>query len=445
MSPELYMRETTNLPPPWYNKSLNRRVFLELVQLRQSQDYRTCKELKELVQDRAEIDQGLLLYLSQSAIANNMPRLLLPFFHIAFKLGVQIDTPFYETVFQQLVQARQWSYLQTLLDTCKWKKVPYSPKLFDTQLRVWLHQEKYQQLSLESVQAHAKYLRVGLDQESYHILIEASIANQDMEHCREVIIQMEAVGFPVNQETYRAILARMVSIGPNEPIETRALRALQGTQGPLHDAVINSLIRLRSIAGDDTALRKHISLLQQSSTARQEGDSPLDVTTIAVLMEHFARRKNLDGARKLFNLIKELNLGYTPEVIAHMITVYGQCEQYEAVYDLFARLLLQLPSSQKRRAFQLLRRFGWQRHPGDLKKLEPINVYPSVYIVNAIGNVMLKKYGFTAVFGLLDLMEVIQVPPDDDTARRILHHLNRFQDTDSNVLIAILYRLMSYT
>ncbi|KAG9056089.1 hypothetical protein FS842_000318 [Serendipita sp. 407] len=432
-----------------YSRLKDAKTFLELIELRQSAGAATYRQLQEpLAQSQAQIDQDLVLYLSQAAIANNLPNLLIPFFQLAWKLRVQIDVSVHETIFERLVQARQWQFLQTLLDFCRWKKLQHSSKMLNIQLRVWLHQEAHVRLSMFNVQRYFQSYKLSLDRESYGTLIEASIANQNINQCREIIVQMEAAGFPVNGETYQAILSRMVSMGPNETIEARALRAVQGAKGPLHEAILNSLIRLRSISGDDVAFRRHISLLEQSNIG-PGGDSmdgsPLDITTIALLIEHLGRQRDLNGALRLLSLVDEMKLGYTPEIIAHMISVCSRCGNQEVAFDLFARLLFDLPPGRRKRAFKLLRRFGWERDPGDLKDLKPINVHPSVYILNALGMLALRKRGLPAVFWLLELMEATQVTPDDDTARRILHHLNRYQYIEPNVLIAILYRFMSYT
>lgn len=405
---------------------------------------------QRIAQNSIQIDHTTLELAAKAAIADNRVTLVPHLLRIGLWLHLISPPTFYENICTSLIMSRKWNTLRAVLRFCDHYIVKPTCKLLNIRLRSHLHSEAYSALQLISVkQMFAKHGR-QFDRETFNILIEASIANRDMEACCQIILLMTGQGFEIDEETHRAILARMVAMGPNQELETTIFTSLRGVDPSLDTAILNSLIRLRSIARDDAMLKKYVSYLRRSAQPNFATSKPApalywnanpDISTISTLIEHFGRRRQLNAALEAFRLIDTLKLEASTEAVAHMIYAYGRCGKIQNTLSLTAELSKSLPLTQRERAYKLLRQLGWD---GSATGHNISNVTANVYIFNALLKVVIAEHGLDALIVFLDLMEVHHISPDDETGGIYLASLNKYGNTTSDNIIYTLHRLAQY-
>jgi pentatricopeptide repeat protein len=425
-------------------------------------DHQTLSELEHQVAGSSPpINQDVLDAVCQAAIRNDLARLIPSFLEVAWKLGIELRIEFYERLCEGLVEDRRWQEIQRVLEVRKARKMKRtSTKLLNTELRTNLHFERYSLLEFGRVKRLFERQGCEMDQTSYHLLIEAAIANRNMPESRNVTSHMLKAGFSVNEDTYKAFLSRMVSIGPNKVLEEDVVAALQRANLELNVGVLNSLIRLRSVAGDDKALQQYVEhIKERSSTSALTRSNILDtrpttgissttilhtlpdIKTIPILIEHFGRRRRLDSALRVFSLLDTLQLKPSPEIVAHMLLTFARCNQSQRGLSFFSELLEKLPQKRKKSAEKLLRSLGWD---GVHSKHRIRDVSINAFILNALLAVTIPAKGLDAILAVLRLMDLFHVQPDDETARQVLYSLNKYQCANPNTLIVILHQLSQY-
>ncbi|PVG04608.1 hypothetical protein CPB86DRAFT_777890 [Serendipita vermifera] len=427
-------------------------------------DRKTLSELERRVAASSPpINQDVLEAVCQAALRNDLARLIPPFLEVAWKLGVDIQIEFYERLCETLIEDRRWHETKRLLEGLKVQNTQIrSNRLLNAKLRLHLHFERYSLLKFDRVRKLYKQQGCEMDQASYHLLIEAAIANRNLCECRNITSRMLKAGFAVNEDTYKAFLSRMVAIGPNRVLEEDIVGALQRANIELNMGILNSLIRLRSIVGDDRSLQQYVEHLKQRSSTPipsnsiMQGEKDLstttgtpstailgalpDIKTIPILIEHFGRRRRLDSAIRVFSLLKILKLKPSPEIVAYMLLIYARCNQSQNALSFFSELLQNLPQ-RKRPAEKLLKTLGWD---GAHSKNGVEGVSVNIFILNALLSVAVPIKGLDGILTVLQLMDLLHVQPDDETARQILYFLDKYECVSSNTLITILYRLSQY-
>ena len=416
------------------------------------QDFRkTLAECKQRIsQSGIQMDEKTVESAANMAIIKNRPTLILHILRVSWWININIPTKVYENICNSLLDSRKWESLNAVLQFCNDHAVAATTSLLNMRLRTYLHYESYSMLQLTTVRQRFSKTGCEFDRETYDILIEASVANRDMGACRQIVLQMVEKGYQINEHTHRAILARMVAIGPNHDLESTVFTSLQGVSPSLDTAILNSLIQLRSIDRDDWMLRRYISHLRKgqvpvathsSHVPALYWDTEPDITTISILIEHFGRRQQLGPAIEAFNLISDLKLKPTTEIIAHMIRIYASCQKLQEAFALAAKLSKSLPSARRDRSDKLLHELGWG---GSSTVHEISSVTANVYILNALLKAVIGVQGLDAIVPILDLMEAHNVAPDDDTASILISFLDRYKKTNSNDIIVILYRLAQH-
>ncbi|CAG8618892.1 3_t:CDS:2, partial [Acaulospora colombiana] len=445
------------------------RVFLTVTQqFHRSKHLRDRKTLSELERQVAAnsppINQDVLEAVCQAAVRNDLARLIPSFLRVAWKLGIDMQTEFYERLCETLIEDRRWHEIKRVLEGLITQNTQHmSTKLLNTELRLYLHFERYSLLKFDRVMRLFNQQGCEMDQASYHLLIEAAIANRNMRDSRDVTSRMLKAGFAVNEDTYKAFLSRMVAIGPNRVLEEDVVAALQKANLELNVGILNSLIRLRSIVGDDRSLQQYVEQLKQRpttstpSTSNMQGEKDMgsttgtpstavlgalpDIKTIPILIEHFGRRRRLDSAIRVFSLLEALQLKPSPEIVAYMLLTYARCDQTQRGLSFFSELLQNLPERTKRPAEKLVKSLGWD---GIYSRNGIRDVSINVFILNALLSVVVPIKGLDAISTVLQLMELLHVQPDDETARQILYFLDKYEGVGSNTLITILYQLSQY-
>lgn len=408
--------------------------FLKLVQRRLSK-----KKPPPSSTVQTKIDIRTLQHLSQAPIDNQLAWLVVHLFRTAKYQGVQL-APLYSSILPALIDAREWNGLRDLLKFLR-PRVDCSSRLVNAQLRLDLHNEDYSKLTLQSVEAdYPKYTK--FNRETYNLLIEARIANRDMEGLRQILIQMQARGVEIGEDTHRAILSRMAAVGPNEELENKIVSYLYGINPSIDTVILNHLIRLRSIARDDAVIERYLAMLQRDGES-ETAFGPLtpavpDMTTLALLVEHFGRRKNLDGAQRVIDTVDHLGLKPTHELLAHLIYVYHRVDRLQDALTLMSRLLYHLQPPLQRRLRVLLQDLGWEQSDATT----PIPLRPNVYIFNALLSFVLQKRGIAAIQPILTIMKYNHVLPDDDTVRIVMLHLSRTEKVGFDTLVQFLHRCL---
>lgn len=365
-------------------------------------------------------------------------------------LNLNVPPTTYENICSSLVESRKWYALDAVLRFCARHDVAPTTKILNMRLRAYLHSENYTMLQVPLVKQMFSKKRCLFDRETYNILIEASVANRDMGSCQKIIMEMEKDGFSIDEATHRAILARMIAIGPRHALESTIFASVQGANPALDTAILNSLIRLRSIARDDATIKQYLSHIRsnhpQDATFTKDPPHPYwnvppDISTISVLIEHFARRKARLGAQKAFDLIAHLGLKPSTEVVAQMILMYAKCGKMQKALSLTASLSKRLPAERCERSSELLQKLGWN---GSETVHDISEVAANTYIFNALLKGIISQHGLNGVITILDLMDVHYVAPDDDTAALCLSFLNTHKKANSDDIISILYRFAQY-
>jgi len=391
------------------------------------------------------IDQHVLKMIANSAIESNTSSVIPHLINTAHKMNIRIDPSLYASLCDMLTASRHWRELQTVLDICYQTGIQLSSRVLNAQLRLHLHTEAYTALQLNEVERFFALKGNSLSRESYNILIEAHIANRDLQACRRVIIRMENAGYPVNEETCRAVLTRMAALGPNQELEGQVFASIGGISPSLEIGTLNQLIRLRSIARDDDAIREYVTFLRSHHTG---GDGPSQPTsqlkiapnteTIALLIEHFGRRRNIDGALAAFSLIPALQLSPSSEVIARMMTTYGRCDRLSEALGLAAALFSHTNPEKRLELHDLLIQLGWD---GTVANEHVVGIPVNVFILNTLLAITLPERGLDAVSTILHIMSLTSISPDNETARRVLAFLDVTKSMNSTALSKLLYRL----
>lgn len=401
---------------------------------------------------KAVMDEEVLSSVTEAAIECNLPSLIPHLLHIGHSFDVDINIGLFENLCEALIAARHWGELQAVLDICYKTNISLSPKVLNAQLRMHLHTETYSALQMKEVERFFGQHACALNRDTYNVIVEAYIANRDLQGCRKVVVHMENAGFPINEETQRAVLFRLVSLGPNEALEGQIFASLQGMSSSLDVELLNSLIRLRSMARDDGGVRRYLLYLQRSKDASlssnlpnrgslEEWNTPPDISTISILIEHFARRQNLQYALMAFSLISEFQLKPSPEAVAHMIYAYGRCHQLQKALALTATLFSKAFPRRITRSHSLLTRLGWDGSPHDEGAPK---VVINTYILNSLLRALLPSRGLDAATIILDLMKVAFVTPDSDTAQLILSFIEKHEHLHSAALNRVLFRLAEH-
>lgn len=415
------------------------------------QDFRqTIADYKQIVaRSGVLLDESVLESAINMAAMGNQSILIPRILRASWWLDLNSSPKIYESICDSLFKSRKWNALIAVLRFCTVRHIGPTSKLLNMRLRTYLYMKDYSMLQLVSAKRIFSKFGCSFNRETYNILIEASVANLEMETCRQTIVQMESEGFPINEETYRAILARMVAMGPNRTLESTIFTSLQGIDATLDTAILNSLIRLRSIARDDVTLRQYISFLQQGGTHSADSqqlhipflDTQPDISTIAVLIGHFTRRQQFHSALEAFNLIHHLKLELSAEVVAQVVSMYSSCGRIQDALALVANISTTLPVVRFERANKLLQQLGWD---GTNSSTDISDIPADVDIFNAILKTVIAERGLDGMVTILDLMEVHYIAPNDDMAAIFISFLDRHKNTNSTSIIIILYRLSQY-
>jgi pentatricopeptide repeat protein len=407
------------------------------------QDFRkTITDRKQVIaQSLVTTDHEVLELAAKIAMRNDRFALVPHILRVGCWLGLDTPATLYENICNSLLISRQWDLLLRVLRFRNDQKLPPTTKLLNLRLRVYLHTEDYSRLQMSVVKRLFSECRCQFDRETFNILIEASVANRDMHACRQNVVQMIRDGFEINEETHRAILVRMVAMGPNQRLEATIFQSLQGMDPSLDTAILNSLIRLRSIARDDAMLRQYISHIRRGRPTAPHAatywEVPPNISTISTLIEHFGRRRQINAALEVFGLISHLKLKLSTEAVASLIYAYGHCDKIQKALAIAADLSKFLPPARRERAHRLLQDLGWD---GSNTGHDISEVTANVFIFNSLLKMVIAERGLDAVEIVLNLMEAHYVAPDDDTAAIYLRFLDRFKNTNSDDIICILYR-----
>jgi len=227
------------------------------------------------------------------------------FLMAAIRSGTKLKEIAYEKVAYHLVRSRAWDQVPPLASLALRQTLRITPRLLNWRIKALVHMKEFGYLDSALDGFRQRNLNPG--PETYHLLMEGHIRNNNLPQSRESIDWMVQAGFPISTETQaRLITVFSETIGPSTEIESLAAASFYNAKPPFDAKILNGLIRARLAAGDVGEAFRYLSFFDLSSkdleylpftNLRSRGDSarrpPPNGVTYHMLLKFFLQRREM--------------------------------------------------------------------------------------------------------------------------------------------------------
>jgi pentatricopeptide repeat protein len=299
---------------------------------------------------------------------------------------------------------------------------------------------------------------VKLSRRSWHLILIAQLRNRDLDGARRSLKLMEQAGFPADPTTHTVIAANYRYLGLDAQVRDLALSTLGSLPPSNRVFVINQLLEAQAQFGDEHGFHQLLLSFDSSSIEplrvllnplddAENSIIPLpalaspnpvtpDAHTFLVTIRFCITRSNLLAAEKIFSLMTQRAFNLSPTIIAAFFALQFALDRPGFAVFLASRLLT--PGEFD----DLYDQLGRCTPEPDWRFPFPASyLRPTVEVLNALMQGLLRTRGLGAARVILELMKRVNVEPDPYTMRILVHHLIHSEQASPSHVLRMLRHL----
>jgi len=357
--------------------------------------------------------------------------------------GTKLKVSVYERIAYHLALARAWDQIPPLVALALRQMLRVNRRLLNWRIRSLIELKQFGRLEWALEDFHKRNIRPSPD--TYHLLMQGHVINNNLPKAQESIDWMIEAGFPISPETQAALISVFSkAIGPSTEVENLAIAALETASSPTHTALLNGLVRSRIAAWDPEGAYRYLLKfnlspeelglpLSHDSSRTLSRPSP-NHETYQMLLKLFLRHRNLDGFSAAFNSFLSSGLSVDTGLAALAIraaALRGRLDQAVGILMLLCHkdtsamsLIAQMIAQHSRLPEQMRRRFQ--------------GLSADAQVFNTLLEVWLPRQGLKKILYLLHAMVITVGGPNQKTLGIIIRHIHCYRGVQPTHIIRFL-------